>query len=406
MKTGVTVLEESLPDAFYRGSNQSGMRAFNERLVLSLVRRHGQLAKSEIARATGLSAQTVSVIMRQLEADQLLVRGEPVRGKVGQPSVPMSLNANGAFFIGLKIGRRSCELVLIDFLGEILLHSESTYAFPMPDAVMGFVRDGIAESHSNLVKRAERIAGIGTAVPFELWNWADEVGASADEMAAWQNFDLREEVGKLSDWPVYLHNDATAACGAELTFGQHADFQDFIYFYIGTFVGGGVVLNRSLYWGRTGNAGSLGSMPVPGPGGQTIQLIDQASLVVLEKQLKQLGADPSPIWSGKGDWGAFPEATEGWLETAARGLAYAIVAAQSVIDFEAAIIDGGFPQALRRELIGKIKSDIAKHDLQGLVIPKVVEGSIGPVARALGGASLPLSARFLIDQNRLMRDIV
>ena len=42
--------------------------------VLSLLRQHGALAKSDIARMTGLSAQTVSVIMRALEEDGLLVR--------------------------------------------------------------------------------------------------------------------------------------------------------------------------------------------------------------------------------------------------------------------------------------------------------------------------------------------
>lgn len=87
-----------------RGTNQSGMRARNERLVLSLVRRHQALAKSEIARMTGLSAQTVSVIMRLLEKDGLLLRGEPVRGKVGQPSVPMRLNPDGAFSLGSRSG--------------------------------------------------------------------------------------------------------------------------------------------------------------------------------------------------------------------------------------------------------------------------------------------------------------
>ena len=54
-------------DIGLRGTNQSGMREQNERLVLSLVRQHGALAKSDIARITGLSAQTVSVIMRALE---------------------------------------------------------------------------------------------------------------------------------------------------------------------------------------------------------------------------------------------------------------------------------------------------------------------------------------------------
>ncbi|MBN8931857.1 MAG: winged helix-turn-helix domain-containing protein, partial [Rhizobium pusense] len=58
------------------GANQIGVRAYNERLVLSLVRRHGGLSKAEIARLCGLSAQTVSVIMRSLEKDGLLIRGE------------------------------------------------------------------------------------------------------------------------------------------------------------------------------------------------------------------------------------------------------------------------------------------------------------------------------------------
>ena len=102
-----------------RGTNQSGMRDSNERLVLSLVRRQGALSKTDIARMTGLSAQTVSVIMRKLEDDGLLRRGEPQRGKIGQPSVPMSLDPEGAYFLGLKIGRRSAELVLIDFLGQV-----------------------------------------------------------------------------------------------------------------------------------------------------------------------------------------------------------------------------------------------------------------------------------------------
>ncbi len=129
--------------AVVRGTNQSGMRDHNERLVLSLVRQHGALAKSDIARMTGLSAQTVSVIMRQLEQDGLLARGEPVRGKVGQPSIPMSLAAEGALFFGLKVGRRSADLVLTDFLGRIRTARRLIYRYPTPDAVIGFVREAM-----------------------------------------------------------------------------------------------------------------------------------------------------------------------------------------------------------------------------------------------------------------------
>ena len=44
------------------GANQARMRAYNERLVLSLIRRHGQLSKAEIARRSGLSAQAVTMV--------------------------------------------------------------------------------------------------------------------------------------------------------------------------------------------------------------------------------------------------------------------------------------------------------------------------------------------------------
>src|SRR5579864_1555384 len=94
------------------GADQAGLRLYNERLILSLVRRYLQLSKIEVARLTGLSVQTASATMNRLQLDGLLRRGAPQRGRVGQPTVPLSLDPEGAFSLGLKIGRRSCELVL------------------------------------------------------------------------------------------------------------------------------------------------------------------------------------------------------------------------------------------------------------------------------------------------------
>ena len=96
------------------GVNQSGIRDHNERLILSLIQRHGGLSSADVARRSSLSAQTVSIIIRALEKDGLLIRGAPVRGKVGKPSVPMMLNPDGLLSLGLNIGRKSADLVLID----------------------------------------------------------------------------------------------------------------------------------------------------------------------------------------------------------------------------------------------------------------------------------------------------
>ena len=198
-----------------RGSNQSGMRDWNERLVLSLVRQNGALAKSDIARMTGLSAQTVSVIMRGLEQDGLLVRGEPIRGRIGQPSVPMSLAADGAFFLGLKIGRRSADLALVDFLGRVRGARRRVYRYPTPDAVVAFVAEALPALLASLpADRRDRVGGMGVAMPFQLWSWVQDIGAPQSEMDAWRDRDIQAELAALSGLAVHVQTDATAACGA------------------------------------------------------------------------------------------------------------------------------------------------------------------------------------------------
>ena len=388
--------------SLHRGTNQSGMRDHNERIVLSLVRQHGSLAKSDIARMTGLSAQTVSVIMRELEDDGLLLRQEPVRGRIGQPSIPMALDPDGAFFIGLKIGRRSAELVLIDFLGKVRSMMQHSYRYPAPRETVAFVASGIADMRKSLTAAQDRrIAGLGIAVPFQLWSWADAAGAPREIMEEWRHLDIKAEIQALCDFPVYLQNDATSACGAELVFGKAGTLRDFVYFYIGAFAGGGIVLNGRLYGGPTGNAGALGSMPVPGPGNTPTQLIDIASIAALEKALGARGAPASHLWSSPEDWGDLGNDLDDWIDKASRALAYAIVSATAVIDFETAVIDGWMPLAVRRRLVEAVDKAIATVDAEGLKLPSVREGTVGIHARALGAASLPLSERFLVGPGSL-----
>lgn len=380
-----------------RGTNQSGMRAFNERLVLSLVRRHGSLAKTEIARMTGLSAQTVSVIMRGLEADRLLLRGAPQRGKVGQPSIPMALDPNGAFFFGLKIGRRSADLVLIDFLGTIHCMLHDTYPYPVPEDTIRFVAKGVEDSLSRLDKtQAERVAGLGIAMPFELWNWADAAGAPPGAMDAWRNVDMQAEIATRCSFPVYLQNDATAACGAELVFGTPPPQGDFLYLYVGAFIGGGVVIKGRLHAGRTGNAGAIGSMPIPDGKGGTAQLIDIASIAVLERAMVAGGCDASHLWTSPDDWGDMDPQLDAWMENAATGIAHAIVSACAVLDFEAVVVEGWLPLSVRGRLVNAVRERLDDLDTEGLTLPEVREGTVGRHARALGGASLALAERFLV----------
>ncbi len=380
-----------------RGSNQSGMRARNERLVLSLVRKHDALAKSEIARMTGLSAQTVSVIMRQLEEDGLLLRCDPVRGKVGQPTVPMRLNADGALFLGLKVGRRSMELVLTDFLGQIRDRRKKTYAYPTPHETLRFSNESVEELVESLPPELRgKVAGIGIAMPFFIWDWAQTLQVPQENLDGWRTADLQASLSSTLRMPVFLQNDATAACGAELVFGPSDQPRDFLYFYVGYFIGGGVVLNGGIFSGR-GNAGALGPLPVPDSEGKVRPLIDVASLYLLERSLQSTGKDVSSMWEDAETWDIPEEPIQSWIAVAAHGIAHAIVTACSVIDFESVKVDGWMPVNVRDRLVRAIKMNVADANLTGLECPTIEAGTIGSDARALGAASLPLSSKYLVE---------
>lgn len=400
-------MQDASPNALevVRGTNQSGMRDHNERLVLSLVRRHGALAKSDIARMTGLSAQTVSVIMRGLEHDGLLERGEPVRGRVGQPSIPMSLAAEGAFFFGLKVGRRSADLVLTDFRGRLRAARRKVYRYPTPDAVVGFVREAAPALAGELPAGLRgRVMGMGVAMPFQLWNWVSIIGAPQEEMDAWRSRDLAAELGVVAGLPVYVQNDATSACGAELIFGTGERPKDFLYFYFGTFIGGGLVMNGQLYLGRTGNAAAVGSIQVPAPGGGTRRLIDLASMSVLAEAMEAAGEGSDHLWSQHDRWEVSSAVLDPWLDQAAGALAHATLAAAALLEIEAVLIDGWMPVSVRGELVRRTEGALLRLDLAGIDVPVIREGTVGADARAVGAAAIPLSQRYLIDQNVAVRE--
>ena len=391
-------------DIAARGSNQSGMRAYNERLVLSLIRQAGAMAKAEIARKTGLSSQTVSVITRSLESDGLLERHKPVRGKVGQPSVPLGLAKDGAFFFGLKVGRRNLELILTDFLGEVRDKVCVNHPYPSPDGTVAFAKNEIEQIVGRMpAEHRERVGGLGIALPSRLWDWTETLGAKPSEMDNWRDRNIAADIGEFFDFSVFVCNDASAACGAELAFGDTIKPGDFLYFFVGFFIGGGLVLDSTLYTGSTGNAAALGSLFVPASDGHSHQLVEVASLAILENALTAEGQANAMPWESPIDWSLPKDTLDTWLNAAAQGIGHAIMSSVCLIDMNHVLIDGWMPEKMRSELVDRVRKYLFRHSTPGIRTPNVQEGSIGPDARSLGAASLPLSERFLVERKAFLK---
>jgi predicted NBD/HSP70 family sugar kinase len=273
--------------------------------------------------------------------------------------------------------------------------------------ILDFVRESLPPLAGSLTaSQRRRIVGVGVATPFQLLNWESEIGAPEGAMNAWRHFDAESEIAAVCSYPTTLCNDATAACAAEFFFGRCWRYRDFLYFFVDEFLGGGLVLDGALRPGRTGNAAALGSMPIMAKfnGAVAPQLIACASIYQLERRLEAAGLDFSSIYATPESWDEFGAPLDGWIEDAASALAYATVAAISVIDFEAIVIDGAFPSAVRERLTARTAQAFTGLDRRGLSEVDIVSGSIGADAGSVGGAALPLIKQFARDREVLFKD--
>lgn len=387
------------------GVNQKEVRDHNERLILSVLQRNGHLSGSEIARRTHLSAQTVSVILRKLERDSLVIKGKPVKGKVGKPSVPMALNPKGAVSIGYKLGRRSSEVIVTDLCGKVLFQDHLRYDIALPQTIFDFMRKSFEAALREIgQRRAAKLCGIGIAAPFEIWKWGASDGNIPSDFLSWKDVSFEQEVARFTDLPVFMVNDGTSACWAEQVYGQGRELQDYAYFFVSTFIGGGVVLNQSVYDGGRGNAAAFAPLRVGDRHGRTRQLLDIASIHSLEAMLIRSGHDPRELWTQPQDWTAFAKDVDVWIDEAAYGIAQACVSVCAVIDFEAVIVDGFFPASVRRRLVTKIRDDLLHEDSRGLILPRLLEGRIGVPARSLGAASIPIFAQYFLGAHSALAD--
>jgi len=393
-----------------RGSNHVGMRQFNERIVLQAIRHHGAIPKADLARLTQLSTQTVAIIVGRLLDDGLLLKQDRVRGKIGQPSVPLSLNPQGAFSVGIQVGRRNLELLVADFCGQPVERLGVHYDYPDPDQLFLSMAQGLQTLQARMGDLWLRTVGVGLTAPLSLHKWADLMGGqAATALARWEHIDPTAEVQRLTHLPVVFAKDTTAACVAELLQGHGRSVRSFLYVFVGTFIGGGLVLSGHIMNGERGNAGAIGSLPVglASSVNQNMdmppQLLQKASGWQLEQALLAAGHSPMIKHEAAIMNAEYVELTAPWIAQASQALAMTVASAAALLDLDAVVMDGSLGAPLMSALMTATQEALKAYRFDGMHQPQLLAGQVGAHARALGGALLPLHSQFFPDKDIFLK---
>ncbi len=386
-----------------QGSNSVQVRQYNERVILTLLRRLGEASKADLARHARLTNNTAGQIVRDLEEQRLVQSGGKRMGGRGQPATILRLNPQGAYSIGFKLGRRSLDALLVDLAGRVIERRRLERAFPMPEEAVAFACESVAGLRRLVDGSAgARLTGLGVAMPYNLGSWQRELDIPLAAYRRWNEFDLGAALAQGTGLDVFCENDGTAAAVGELFHGRDRSLDDFLYLFVGAALGGGVILSGDYRRGVNANAGDVGLMPTgpsllgttPPPDGRPEIALTRASVNALIRHLRGSGETVDTREKLEALVEAGHPAVGEWLDDAAAALVLPVLSAVRVLDVQAVVLDGTLPRLALDQLIERLAAALAKASPESREPPQLVRGTVGRDAPAIGAAILPLHLNF------------
>lgn len=372
------------------GSNSELAASHNRAVILRAIQRHQPISRTELARRSGLTKQAVARITEKLIQENLVLEARRRHGQPGQPSIEIEINPDGCFAIGASIARDYITVVAVDASGSVRgrIHKEIHYA--LPEAAFQLIEDALATFRRRSAIDRDRMAGIGLAIP----DWLGEIPfpRMPPEFAVWKDYDIRRHFSRFTKLPVFIENDATAAAIGELNYGLGVESRSFFYIFIGSGLGGGVVLDGFCHRGATGLSGEIGWLPTfvgEEPLGSRVKPLGEVvSLYRLYAHLARHGIEVSqPGELLLLDIEGQARVSE-WLRQVAGHIAEAAIHIGLLIDPDAVLIGGRLPVRLIDELLLYVHECLARDERPA---PPIHRASGSEDAAALGAATMPLS---------------
>jgi predicted NBD/HSP70 family sugar kinase len=379
--------------------------------VLDLIRSGGVVSRVDLAEASGLTATSITRIVKVLIAEGLVIETGYGDSTGGKRRTLLELNAGSRYAIGLSLDDERLTYVVTDLAGNLVgrLVAEGLRDTYPPEVIARITEQLDILLHQLDVKKSD-VVGVGLARPGQLDNAGGVLHGSLNT-AQWEEFAVKEALEEASGFTVVLENDAACAALGEFWTGRMPATQDFATLYMATGIGCGIVIGGSVYGGASLNAGEIGHMivDVNGPdcwcGSRGCLEILAAPRSVVNRALKDEALVAALNLSGlrsdlRVDFALIARAAAqgdptcvGLIEESANYLAAALLSLTNLIDLDHLYLAGpGFADA------GSIYYRIIRDRLESLAFMRSVHpvhvelSEVGLESAALGAAAVVLQS--------------
>lgn len=242
----------------------SVLRYTNAHGILRLLRESGSCSRADLVRASGLSAPTVTNVVKDLLAAHLV---EPLgggRSSGGRPPDMLRFKAERGCLVAMEITAQNISFLLTDLNGSELGRMDVSLARrkTTPKAICGLIGEklkGLLRRHK---KSRDKLLALVVGVP-AITNVDEGNVLSISTLEGWRSVPLRSMLSKIAGCVVVVENDTNLAAQGEHFRGSAQALNDFVFINIGANVGAGIFLSGRIHHGARWSAGEIGYLRLP-----------------------------------------------------------------------------------------------------------------------------------------------
>lgn len=345
-----------------KSANLYDVKDQNRKLVLDLLRRRPR-SRTDLAQATGLTRQAMSLIADRLLDEGLIVEAGRQEGGVGRNPTLLEIRPDDRYIAGINLTRVRADIGIADLQGNVLCGRTILVAGAAPQALLAQIGDILQQQLADFP--SDKLLGLGVSAPGPL-DYRSGLVCNPPGFPGWCNIPVGEILTGLTGLPVLVENVADAMALEELYFGCCKEQSNFLVMLVDEEIGAGIVVNGALYRGRAGFGGEIGHISIQYDG-RRCECGNRGCLSRYAAVPEILRGTTYTGWSALVDAVGRDTAASELLEREAEYLSAAMVTAINLLDLERILIGGEIsyqPQRLLAAIGKRLRERVITHAAQ------------------------------------------
>jgi len=314
--------------------------------VLEYLKRHNKATRAEIAKATGLSNQTLTRLTKQLIDLNIISEDSKVSGLRGQPAIYLRIISGVFACIGIVFEHDRIVVLVDDLSGENLIRLSKEGTFLTAELAIKSATAMLNEAYSK-IPSALKTLGIGISISGFFTNIEGRICSQQDPQG-WSKIDWQETFAHKYHCPCYVENDGCAASIGFSLSKAGAKLHSFFLLLFTLDIGGGFVFEGQLVNGTYGNAGEIAALfssdlnsarPTEGS---------------LYNYLNKVCEEPVTNENIVSAFNQKDTNIKSWITACVETMKFPLKSIQSLLDPEAIIFTGRLPIEIQQELSEKV----------------------------------------------------